>query len=123
MGEQVLDDMLRACVLDFQGSWEDHLPLVEFAYNNNYHSTIGMTPYEALYGRPCKSPICWAEPEDSLLLGPDFIRETTEMVTMIRDRILVAQSRQKSYSDKRRIPLEFEVGDLVMLKVSPMKGV
>src|ERR1700722_11623194 len=110
---QVLEDMLRAYVIDFQGSWEEHLPLVEFAYNNSYQSTIGMAPYEALYGRPCKSPICWAEPEDSLMLGPDLIRETTEKVAMIRDRILAAQSRQKSYADQRRRPLEFEIDDFV----------
>ena len=90
---QVLEDMLRACVIDFQGSWEEHLPLVEFAYNNSYHSTIGMAPYEALYGRPCRSLLCWAELEDSLLLGPELVRETTEKVTVIRDRILAAQSR------------------------------
>src|ERR1700731_3882182 len=112
---QVLEDMLRACVIDFQGSWEEHLPLVEFTYNNSYQSTIGMAPYEVLYGRPCKSPICWAEPEDILLLGPDIIREMKEKVAMIRDRILTTQSRQKSYADKRRRPLEFEVGNLVML--------
>lgn len=99
------------------------MSLVEFAYNNSYHSTIGMAPYEALYGRPCRTPVCWAEPEDSLLLGPELVRETTEKVVMIRDRVRTAQSRQKSYADKRRRPLEFEVGDLVMLKVSPMKGV
>ena len=120
---QFLEDMLRACVLDFQGRWEDHLPPVEFANNNNYHSTIGMAPYEALYERLCKSPICWAEPENDLLLGPDMIRETTEKISMIRDRILAAQSKHKSYANKRRRPLEFEVGDLVMLKISPMKGV
>jgi hypothetical protein len=120
---QVLEDMLRACVIDFQGSWEDHLPLVEFAYNNSYHFSIAMAPYEALYGRPCKSPICWAKPEDTVLLGPEMIRETTEKVAMIRERILAAQIRQKSFADKRRRPLVFEVGDLVMLKVSPMKGV
>ena len=96
---------------------------MEFAYNNSYQSTIQMAPYEALYGRPCKSPICWAEPEDSLLLGPDMVRESTEKIAVIRDRILSAQSRQKSYADGRCRPLEFEVGDLVMLKVSPMKGV
>ena len=84
---QVLEDMLRACVIDFNGSWEEHLPLVEFAYNNSYHSTIGMAPYEALYGRPCWSPICWAQPEDSLLLGPELVRETTEKVAVIRNRI------------------------------------
>jgi len=104
---QVLEDMLRARVLDFQGSCEDHLPLVEFACNNSYYFTIGMTPYEALYGRPCKSPICWAESEDSLLLGSDLVRETTKKVAMIRDRILAAHSRQKSFVDKKRIPLEF----------------
>jgi transposase InsO family protein len=120
---QVMEDMLRACVLDFQGSWVEHLPLVEFAYNNSYQATIGMAPYEALYGRPCRTPLCWAEPEDSLLLGPDIVRETTDKVALIRGRILAAQSRQKSYADQRRRPLEFQVGDFVMLKVSPMKGV
>ena len=120
---QILEDMLRACVLDFQGSWEDHLPLVEFAYNNSFHSSIGMALYEALYGRPCKSSICWAEPEDRIMLGPDMVRDTSEKVAMIRKRILAAQSRQKSFADRRRRPLTFEVGDFVMLKVSPMKGV
>jgi hypothetical protein len=120
---QVLEDMLRACAIDFQGSWEEHLPLVEFAYNNSYQATIGMAPYEALYGRPCRTPICWAQPEDSILLGPDLVRETTEKVATIRKRILAAQSRQKSYADQRRRPLEFAVGDFVLLKVSPMKGV
>ena len=93
---QVLEDMLRACVMDFKGSWEDHLQLIEFAYNNSYHSSIGMAPYEALYGRPCRSPICWAEVGDSELLGPDIVQETTEKVSIIRDRIRTGQSRQKS---------------------------
>jgi hypothetical protein len=82
-----------------------------------------MAPYEALYGRPCRTPICWAQEEDSILLGPDLVRETTEKVAIIRERILAAQSRQKSYADQRRRPLEFVVGDFVLLKVSPMKGV
>ena len=82
--------------------------MIEFAYNN-YQSTIGMAPYEALYGRPCRTPVCWAEPEDSLLISPDLIRETTKKVAIIRDRILAAQSRQKSYADRRRRPLEFIV--------------
>ena len=119
----MMEDMLRACALDFQGSWEEHLPLVEFAYNNSYQTTIGMAPYEALYGRPCRTPVCWADPEDNLLLGPDVVRETSEKVALIRSRILAAQSRQKSYADQRRRPLEFQVGDFVMLKVSPMKGI
>ena len=98
---QVLEDMLRACVIDFQGSWEEHIPLVEFAYNNSYQATIGMAPYEALYGRPCRTPICWADPEDNILMGPDLVRETTEKVATIRERIFAAQSRQKSYADRR----------------------
>ncbi|XP_050378569.1 uncharacterized protein LOC126795878, partial [Argentina anserina] len=120
---QVMEDMLRACVLDFKGSWEDHLRLIEFAYNNSYHSSIGMAPYEALYGRPCRSPICWAEVGDEALMGPEVVQETTEKISIIRDRIRTAQSRQKSYADLKRRHVEFEVGDHVFLKVSPMRGV
>nr|GEW64963.1 putative reverse transcriptase domain, ribonuclease H-like domain, aspartic peptidase domain protein [Tanacetum cinerariifolium] len=86
---QTLADMLRACVIDFGGSWDRHLPLVEFSYNNSYHASIKAAPFEALYGRKCRSPVCWSE---------------------------------KSYADVRRRPLEFNVGDKVMLKVSPWKG-
>ncbi|XP_050373418.1 uncharacterized protein LOC126791060, partial [Argentina anserina] len=120
---QVMEDMLRACVLDFKGSWEDHLRLIEFAYNNSYHSSIGMAPYEALYGRPCRSPICWAEVGDEALMGPEVVQETTEKISIIRDRIRTAQSRQKSYADLKRRHVEFEIGDHVFLKVSPMRGV
>ena len=81
---QVLEDMLRACVLDLKGNWEEHLPLVEFADNNSYHASIQMTPYEALYGRPCRSPICWTEVEESSITGPDLIRDTYEKVDLIR---------------------------------------
>ena len=90
---QVLEDMLRACVLDFKGSWEEHFPLVEFAYNNSYQASIQMAPYEALYGRPCRSPICWTEVGESSTTGPDLIRDTTEKVGLIRKRLLTAQSR------------------------------
>ena len=119
----VLEDLLRLCILDFEGSWEDHLPLVEFAYNNSYQATIGMAPFEALYGRPCLSPTCWWESTDKLILGPDMIRETSEKVDLIRRRMKTAQDRQKSYVDKRRTDLEFEVGDKVFLKVSPLRNV
>ena len=115
----MLEDMLRACVLDHKGSWEEHFPLVEFAYNNSYQTSIQMTPYEALYGRLCRSPICWTEVRESSITGPDLIRDTPEKVTLIRQRLLTAQSRQKSYVDVRRRPLEFEVGDYVFLKVMP----
>ena len=98
---QILEDMLRACVLDLKGSWEEHLPLVEFAYNNSYQASIQMAPYEALYGRPCRSPICWTEVGESSITGPDLIRDTSEKVGMIRKHLLTAQSRQKSYADIR----------------------
>lgn len=90
---QTLEDMLRACTLDFGGNWERHLPLVEFAYNNSYQASIEMAPYEALYGRPCRSPICWTELGESSLLGPELVRETTKKVKIIRQRLLTAQSR------------------------------
>ena len=120
---QILEDMLRACVLDLKGSWDEHFPLVEFAYNNSYQASIQMAPYEALYERPCRSPICWIEVGESSITGPDLIRDTSEKVGMIRKRLLTAQSRQKSYADVRRRPLEFKAGDHVFLKVMPKRGV
>ena len=120
---RTLEDMLRACMLDFQGTWEDHLSLVEFAYNNSYHSSIKMAPFEALYGRRCRTPLCWNDSSDRLRMGPDLIKQTTETVRKIRDRMKEAQDRQKSYADLRRRDVEFEVGDRVLLRVSPMRGV
>ncbi|CAJ2662068.1 unnamed protein product [Trifolium pratense] len=120
---QILEDMLRACVLDFGGSWDRYLPMMEFAYNNSYQSSIQMAPFEALYGRRCRSPIGWFEVGEAKLVGPELIQDAIEKVKLIRDRLVTAQSRQKSYSDKRRRPLEFTVGDHVFLRVSPMKGV
>ena len=90
---QVLEDMLQVCVLDHKGSWEEHLPLVEFSYNNSYQVSIQMTPYEALYGRPCRSSICWTEVGESSITSPDLIRDTSEKVSFIRQRLLMAQSR------------------------------
>ena len=119
----MLEDMLRACVLDHKGSWEEHFPLVEFAYNNSYQANIQMTPYEALYRRPCISPICWTEVGESSITGPDMIRDTSEKVSLIQQLLLTAQSWQKSYTDVRRRPLEFKVGDYVFLKVMPKRGV
>ncbi|GJZ24883.1 putative reverse transcriptase domain-containing protein [Tanacetum coccineum] len=115
--------MLRACVLDFGGSWDVHLPLVEFSYNNSYHSSMRCAPFEAFYGRKCRSPIMWAEVGEGQLIGPELVQETTEKISQIKDRLKAACDRQKSYADKRRKPLEFSVGDYVLLKVSPWKGV
>ena len=89
----MLEDILQAWVLDHKGSWEEHLPLVEFAYNNSYQASIQMAPYEALYWRPCRSPICWTEIEESSIIGPDLIRDTSEKVSLIRQRLLMAQIR------------------------------
>ncbi|GJX13362.1 putative reverse transcriptase domain-containing protein [Tanacetum coccineum] len=120
---QTLEDMLRTCVIDFGGSWDVHLPLAEFSYNNSYHSSIRCAPFEALYGRKCRSPILWAEIGESRLIGPELVQETTDKVVLIKEKLKVARDHQKSYADNRRKPLEFEVGDRVLLKVSPWKGV
>ncbi|WVZ83251.1 hypothetical protein U9M48_030418 [Paspalum notatum var. saurae] len=120
---QTLEDMLRSCVLSWQGSWEDHLPLVEFAYNNSYHASIKCAPFEALYGRKCRSPLCWDAVGEKSVLGLDWVQKTSERVAEIRQHMRIAQSRQKSYADIMRRDLEFQVGDHVLLKVSPTKGI
>ncbi|KAH0658050.1 hypothetical protein KY289_026798 [Solanum tuberosum] len=119
---QTLEDMLRACVIDFKDSSDVHLPLIEFAYNNSYHSSIQMAPYEALYGRRCRSPVGWCEVGEAALIGPDSVLDAMEKSQLIRDRLKTAQSLQKSYADVRRREREFQVDDSVFLKVSPMKG-
>ncbi|GJX65368.1 putative reverse transcriptase domain-containing protein [Tanacetum coccineum] len=120
---QTLKDMLRACVIDFGKGWVKHLPLAEFSYNNSYHASIKATPYEALYGQKCRSPVCWAEVGEARLTGPELIQETTKKIVLIKQRMQAAQDRQKSYADRKQKPMEYEVGDRVMLKVSPWKGV
>ncbi|GJW55332.1 putative reverse transcriptase domain-containing protein [Tanacetum coccineum] len=120
---QTLEDMLRACVIDFGNGWVKHLPLVEFSYNNSYHASIKAAPFEALYGRKCRSPVCWAEVGQVQLTGPELVQETTERIIQIKQRIQTARDRQKSYADLKRKPMEFQVRDKVMLKVSPWKGV
>ncbi|GKV24657.1 hypothetical protein SLEP1_g34241 [Rubroshorea leprosula] len=120
---QILEDMLRAFVLDWKGSWNQHLSMAEFAYNNSYQSSIRMAPFEALYGRRCRSPVCWTEVGERSILGLELVQQSSEIVQLIKERLPAAQSRQKSYADKRRRDLEFEVGDHVFLKVSPTRGV
>ncbi|GKC26276.1 putative reverse transcriptase domain-containing protein [Tanacetum coccineum] len=115
--------MLQACVIDFGKGWEKHLPLVEFSYNNSYHASIKAAPFEALYGRKCISPVCWAEVGDVQLTAPEIIHETIEKIVQIRQRLQAARDWQRSYANVRRKLLEFQVGDRVMLKVSPQKGV
>ncbi|GJY78632.1 putative reverse transcriptase domain-containing protein [Tanacetum coccineum] len=120
---QTLEDILRACVIDFGNGWVKHLPLVEFSYNNSYHASIKVAPFEALYGRKCRSPVCWAEVGRVQLTGPEITQETTEKDIQIKQRMQAARDRQKSYADLKRKPMEFQVRDRVMLKVSPWKGV
>ncbi|KAJ4978752.1 hypothetical protein NE237_009532 [Protea cynaroides] len=119
---QILEDMLRACVIDFKGSWDEKLPLIEFAYNNSNQATIQMSPYEALYGRKCRTPLFWNEVGERSIVGPEFVEETCRVVDIIKERVKIAQNRQKQYADTRRRDLEFAVGDKVFLKVSPMRG-
>ncbi|GJS85283.1 putative reverse transcriptase domain-containing protein [Tanacetum coccineum] len=114
---QTMEDMLRACIIDFGRSWDRHLPLVEFSYNNSYHASIKATPFEALYGRKCRSPVCWSEVGDSQLTGPELICETMEKIIQIKNRLLTVRILQKSYADVRRKPMEFDVGNMVMLKI------
>nr|GFC00346.1 putative reverse transcriptase domain-containing protein [Tanacetum cinerariifolium] len=115
--------MLRACTIDYGKGWVNHFPLVEFSYNNNYHATIKAAPFEALYGRKCRSPVCWTEVGEAQILGPELIQETTEKIVQIKERMQAACDRQKNYADLKHKPMEFQVGDKVMLKVLPWKGV
>ncbi|GKD92443.1 putative reverse transcriptase domain-containing protein, partial [Tanacetum coccineum] len=101
---QTLEDMLRACVIDFRNGWIKHFPLVEFSYNNSYHASIKAAPFEALYGRKCRSPVCWAEVGEAQLIGPDLIQETTKKIIQIKQRIQAARDRQKSYTEADEIP-------------------
>nr|GEX26046.1 putative reverse transcriptase domain-containing protein [Tanacetum cinerariifolium] len=98
-------------------SWDVHLPLAKFSYNNSYHSSIRCAPFEALYGRKCRSPVLWVEIGKSRLIGPELVQENTDKVVLIKEKLKAARDRQKSYADNRRKPLEFEVRDQVLLKV------
>nr|GFB01332.1 putative reverse transcriptase domain-containing protein [Tanacetum cinerariifolium] len=106
-----LKDMLRACVIHFRKGWERYLPLVEFSYNNSYHDSIKAAPFRALYGRKCRSPICWGKFGDIQLTGPKIIHETTKKIVQIRQRLQVARDRQRSYANIRKKPLDLQVGD------------
>nr|GEW10298.1 putative reverse transcriptase domain-containing protein [Tanacetum cinerariifolium] len=112
-----LEDMLRACVIDFEKSWDRHLPLVEFTYNNSYHTSIKAAPFEALYGRKCRSPVCWAEVGDAQLTGPEIIHKTTKKIILIKSRIQAARNRQKSYTDLKRKPSKLVIGSCLRLEL------
>ncbi|KAA3477693.1 DNA/RNA polymerases superfamily protein [Gossypium australe] len=120
---QILEDMLRCCILEFKGSWEKYLPLIEFVYNNSFQTSIKMAPYEALYGRKCRTPLYWTELSEKKIHGVELIRETEEKVKTILNSLKAASDRQKSYADLKRREIEFQVRDQVFLKVSPWKKV
>jgi hypothetical protein len=120
---QILEDMLRACVIHYGTSWDKCLALAEFSYNNSYQSSLQMAPFEALYGRRCRTPLNWSQTGERHIFGPDLVIEAEDKVKIIQANLKTAQSRQKSYADKRRKPLQFQVGDFVYLRVSPTKGV
>jgi hypothetical protein len=120
---QILEDMLRACALEFPQKWDECLPEAEFSYNNSYQESIKMAPFEALYGRRCRTPLNWSEPGERCFFRPDMVKEMEEKVQRIIHNLKEAQAWQKNYADKRWKPLYFQVEDYVYLKVSPMKGV
>ena len=120
---QTLEDMLRAYVLEFRDSWVMHLSLDKFVYNNSYQASIGMAPYKDFYGRKCQTSLYWDEVGERKLKDVELIETTSENIKIIRERLKVAQDRQKSYADTRRRNLEFEVGDMIFLKVAPWRGV
>ncbi|GKE82194.1 putative reverse transcriptase domain-containing protein, partial [Tanacetum coccineum] len=109
--------------MNFGNGWDRHFLLVEFSYNNSCHSNIKARPFEVLYGRRCRSPVCWAEVGDVQLTSPEIVHETTEKIIQIKSRIQAARDHQKSYANVRHNPLEFHVYEKVMLKVSPWKWV
>ena len=120
---QTLEDMLRACAFDFGGHWDNHVTLIEFAYNNSFHSSIQMAPYEALYGRKCISPLYWDEVGEKKLIDPELVQDARDKIYLIKRRLKAAQDRQKSWADRKRRELEFQIGDHIFLKISPTKGV
>ena len=115
--------MLRVCTLAQGTKWEDCLPYAEFSYNNSFQASLKMSPYEALYGRKCRTPLNWSQTGDSRIFGTDLILEAEKQVKVIRDRLQLNKSRQKSYYDAKHRQISFEPGEHVYLRVTPMKGV
>jgi hypothetical protein len=120
---QILEDILNACVMEHPGSWDKNLSWALFSYNNYYQESLKMAPFEVLYERRCHTPLNWIKPGEKVIFGPDIIDEAEATVRRIQDNLRAVKSSQESYANKRRRPLEFEVRDHVYLKVSPMKDV
>ena len=120
---QVLEDMLRGCVMEFLGTWDRYIPLMEFSYNNSFQSSIGMAPCEALYDQKCRTPVCWTELNEHKVTGPDIVKDTEEKVQVIRERLKTASDRQKSYADLKRRDIAYEVGDKIFLNLSSWRKI
>nr|GFC68188.1 putative nucleotidyltransferase, ribonuclease H [Tanacetum cinerariifolium] len=120
---QTLKDMLRSCALEWTGNWDNYICLVEFAYKNSWHASIKCAPFEILYGRKCRAPICWDQIGERVIEGLEMIEVTNEKVSVAKEKLKKARTRQKIYADKHRRSLEFQPGDRVFLKVSPARGV
>jgi hypothetical protein len=119
---QILEDMLRACALQYGRSWDKSLPYAEFSYKNSYQESLKISLFEMVYGRRCRSPLFCSEARERKVFGPDILQEAEKQVCMVRENLRVVQSRHKSYANHRRRDLSVEVGDFVYLKVSPMRG-
>jgi hypothetical protein len=115
--------MLRAFVLEHQGSWDQNLPWAEFSYNNSYQESLKMAPFEVLYRRRCRTPLNWIDPGEKVTFGLDLVKEAEATLRRIQDYLKATKLRQETYANKRSRPLEFEDGNHVYLRVSPMKGV
>jgi hypothetical protein len=119
---QVLEDLLRACVLTYGSDWEKSLSYAEFSYNNSFQASLKMAPFEALYGGKCQTPLIWSKVGERTFFGPATIVEAEENVAKVRENLKIAQSRQKSYADLNQRDVSFEVGEYVYLRVSPLRG-
>jgi hypothetical protein len=115
--------MLRACAIQYGTSWDKCLPYAEFSYNNSYQASLKKSPFEALYGRKCRTLLYWDQIGERQVFGPEIVEEAEQLVQQVRENLRVAQTHQKSYADVRRQDLTFVVGDHVYLKVSPMIGI
>ena len=117
-----MEDMLKAYILTYGKDWEQSLPYAEFSYNNSYQGILDMSPFEALYGRKCRTPLMWSEEGRRSLVGPALVKEAVERVAEIREKLKAVQYGQKSYADKKRQEISFDPGDVIYFKVSPIRG-
>jgi hypothetical protein len=118
---QVIENMLRMCVMDKPSKWKDYLNLVDFAYNNGYQVSLKMIPFETLYGRKCNTLVSWDKPTDREVLGPELLKDMEDHMVKIKQNLKVEQDRQKIYADNNWTAREFKVGKHVLLKVKPKK--